>query len=438
MAAMLLSLSPVAERAANAQITITGGQNKGYNAVWSAANTITGSTASIDASNFSGDVCAKISSAISAAVADGFTTGVVIDARGAGTGVCTSSPTTNSNPATILLPAGTITLPSTWTLGNETRLIGLGRNQTTIKPAATFTGSAVIEMGSSSACPSAGCTGVVVSELWVQGASTGTSLTGIENGYSNQFSYVEHVSITNFDDNGLLIEGAIADGINTYLADGSGPYTDLIISSVNATATSCVNLQARTNGIHGLTCTSNGSTLAGIYLDGSGNTIEDVHFEGVVDGILVGSQHTSAENSVINITGLNGSGNLTNDIHVSNAQTSGSPNVKDLTLLGISPYNLTISGGNALKDDLTGIDIPRADNIALYALGESFGGGYTLFGTTPITPGTTSGLPTWGVGTTNVGSETCNTPGSLYSNPSGASGSTVFVCTAAKTWQSLQ
>jgi len=90
-----------------------------------------------------------------------------------------------------------------------------------------------------------------------------------------------------------------------------------------------------------------------------------------------------------------------------------------------------------VKDDLTGIDIPKADNVALYALGETFGGGYTLFGATPVTPGTTAGLPTWGVGVTNVGSETCNTPGALYSNTSGGTGSTIFVCTAALTWQSI-
>jgi hypothetical protein len=438
-ATVLLVLQELVPSTANAQITING-STQGYNAVWSGSATISGSSVSLDASKFSGsDICAKITTALSAAIADGFAAGVVIDARGAATGICANSPTTNTDHATILLPAGTITLPGTWILGNQTRLIGLGRNQTTIVPKSTsFTGSSVIQMGSPSICPNTGCTGVVISELWVQGPMTGIALDGVDNPYAGEFSYLEHVTITNFNNNGLLIEGTVANnGVNTFLADGSGPYADLIISSVNATATSCLNLQAQTRGIHGLTCTSNGLTLAGLYLDGSGNTIEDIHFEGVADSILVGSQHVAAENTVINVTGVGGSGSVNTDVHISNALTGGTANVSDLTLMGISPYGVVKNF--AVQDDLTGINLPKSDNVALYSLGDPFGGGYTLFGTSPTPSTTIPGLPTWGVGTTNLGTtETCNTPGSVYSNSSGTGSlTTVFVCTAALTWQPI-
>jgi hypothetical protein len=450
-----------APQRASAQ-TVTGSQKLGDNAIWTNSTTITGSSAFIDASVFSGtDICAKIANALSSS---SFPAGGVLDARAVLTGslgTCASSPSDllSSPPAaTILLPAGVITLPDTWVLGNQMRIIGEGRGQTTITPSSTFStskGSALLQMGSSSCTTTSPCTGIVISELWVQG-NTGETVPadGIDNPYAGAFSYVEHATVSYFTGNGLLIEGAVASsGSNTYLADGSGPYSDLIISNVStgtsaATAsTTCINLQAQTRGIHGLTCTANGSPTAGSYLDGSNNTIEDVHFEGVITGVLVGSQHVAAGNSVINVSGADGSGPVDYDIQVSsNTQTGGSPNVSDLTLEGISPYGFIKDF--VVLDNLTGVSIPKADNVALYALGNSFGSGYSLFSTTPVTPSSsvpTNGLPTWGVGGTNLGSttETCNTPGALYSNTAGGTGSTVFVCTEATqsggqpTWQPI-
>ncbi len=79
---------------------------------------------------------------------------------------------------------------------------------------------------------------------------------------------------------------------------------------------------------------------------------------------------------------------------------------------------------------------------AMYVLGESIGGGYSRFATTP-SPGISTGsgstvVPTWGVGSTpGVGS--CTTPGALYSNTQGVTGNAVFVCTGVSsfTWKPI-
>ena len=432
---------------------------QGANAVWgynstAAKEEVYGSLSAIDASVFAGsDICAQIANALGSA---NLAPGGVVDARGSlavTSGTCVKSPSeiVTTQQVTILLPAGTIKLPHTWVLGNRTRLIGEGRNLTTIAPTSSFStslGNSLIQMGSSTLCSSAApCTGVVISELWIQGSTSETvPADGVDNSYAGAFSYLEHVTITNFTGNGLLIQGAIA---GSDLADGSGPYVDLIISNVStgvsaATATTtCINLQAQTGGIHGLTCTANAVPTAGIYLDGSNNTIKDVHIEGVIAGILVGSHHAAVANIVESISGVDGSGNVTNDVEISNAQTGGVNNVSDLTLMGISPYGHIVN--YVVLDQLTGISISKTDNVALYALGDGLGSGYTLFSTSPVTPSTTvptNGLPTWGVGTTTLGTtDSCNIPGALYSNTSGSGSlATVFVCTESTgtlSWQPI-
>jgi hypothetical protein len=456
---ILLALYSVGPETAHAQ-TINSAE-QGDNAVWLNSTHIAGSSAFIDASAFTTatDICAKIAAALTTTAS--FPAGGVIDARGAfptGTTrqVCANSPssTLTSQPpaATILLPAGTIILPVPWVLADQTRIIGEGREQTTISTETTsngsknFSGSALIQMGSSSWCPSTGCTGVVVAEMFLEGNGSVLTATvdGIDNAFAGEFSQVESVTVSDFTGNGLLVQGAVASG----LADNSGPYSNLAISNISGdptSTTSCIDLEAQTHGIHGLTCTSNGNPTAGIYLDGSGNTIEDVHFEGVIAGVLVGSQHVAAADSIINISGVDGgnSGPVTYDIQISsNTQSGGAPNVSDLTLIAISPFGTIKS--YVVQDNLTGINIPKTDNVALYALGDPFGSGYTLFSTSPVTPSSsvpTNGLPTWGVGTTNLGTtDSCDTPGALYSNTSGGSGSTVFVCTESTgtlSWQPI-
>ena len=125
--------------------------------------------------------------------------GAVIDARGlpnAGTSMtCTStnpSPwagITSPPPSTILLPATTtsapIVIPSKWTLPPNTHLIGEGDNissstaiSTTIQASPSFSVSTnMIEFGSSSVCPSGGCTGISVEDLTLDGQAQ--SINGI-------------------------------------------------------------------------------------------------------------------------------------------------------------------------------------------------------------------------------------------------------------------
>jgi hypothetical protein len=143
--------------------------------------------------------------------------GAVIDARGlpfttpSTSMTCTTanpSPwagITNPPPSTILLPATTTTapivIPSIWILPPNTHLIGEGDNissstttSTTIQATTNFSTSAsMIQFGSSSICPSGGCTGISVENLTLDGQ--GQSINGISNAFSQDSSYVNHVRL---------------------------------------------------------------------------------------------------------------------------------------------------------------------------------------------------------------------------------------------------
>src|SRR5262249_23207213 len=153
-----------------------------------------------------------------------------IDARGVSTpSTYTNSPwnsfSTNPPPATILLPRGPITIPSTWVMPDRTRIIGAGKTQTSIQAAAAFSGSTpMIQMGNSTFCGTAGCTGISVSDLQLSTATSPTTfnINGILNQNSREQSFVSGVAFH-------FIAGTNLD-VETSGANGSGPYSDLVVS----------------------------------------------------------------------------------------------------------------------------------------------------------------------------------------------------------------
>jgi hypothetical protein len=188
--------------------------------------------------------------------------GGVIDARGLPFTMPTTSMTctsatpspwagiTSPPPSTILLPATTasapIVIPSTWTLPSNTHLIGEGDNisssttiSTTIQAGPSFSASTnTIEFGSSSVCPSGGCTGISVENLTLDGQ--GQSINGISNALSQDSSYVNHVRLYQILGTGLSVSGN---------ASNSGPYSNITFDTgANFSAAGpCVN----TNGLSG-------------------------------------------------------------------------------------------------------------------------------------------------------------------------------------------
>ena len=215
-----------------------------------------------------------------------------------------------------------------------------------------------------------------------------------------------------------------------------------------------------TRGIHGLTCTRKGSGThggtgpAGIFLNSPNNTLEDIHFEGFIDGIRVGSQvpnsgqtiDTSA-NVLINVNGGTSSlDTMTNVVRVcapSGTGACGNSNniVGDLTMEAISATrscSTNCNMTNVIEDDLTSTNIPFLNQIetsvAEYVLGESVFGGYSKYATSPVT-----GIATWGVGAAKPTSS-CQS-GSLFSNTSGVAGGpggnyTLWVCKTG-VWKSI-
>jgi hypothetical protein len=165
-----------------------GGQ--GQNAVCSSTSVCSmssdavGTTAFVDASMFATSADTFCSAIYKILAPPGYSA-TVIDARGlpGTTGVsmtCASGTTPWNNgstyvnkPSTILLPAGTITVPTPWVLPANTKLIGIatsGNNSlldTTIQ-AASLSSGAVVQFGDSH-CPSSGCQGISVEHLSISG-----------------------------------------------------------------------------------------------------------------------------------------------------------------------------------------------------------------------------------------------------------------------------
>lgn len=466
-------------------------QTAGNKAVYGPSG-VTFSTAYIDASAVtqSSDVCLTLSSILSGTAFNN-TNGAVIDARGIGAGTtqpCTVNPWGTipsggwNTPATILLPSGTITVSKTWIIPNFSRIVGEGPGVTTLAAASTFAAgvdgvNAMVEMGSlysascagtycfcggpSSAKP-ADCVGVQVKDLSLDGSNYAgaSTLIGIENQASQELSIVDHVTFndapTSAQTHGMLgldVFANISGNSNfpcsissaSCSSNNSGPYSNLIFTAgTNAGAgTQCaaVTGEAGVRGIHGFTCTSSKSTppSAGITLDASSTSLEDIFVNGFGDGIQVGSKGLATQADVLlNVTG---GATLTNLIHIESIDSAaaGSSNCPPSTgstedVCDLSVLHATSSAGNTILDDITHSTLANSGDatVGMYILGEELGtaasGQYSRFSTSPT-------YPSWSVGNSSPGGNSCTSGGSLYSNTTATSTTgTLFACVGT-TWQ---
>jgi hypothetical protein len=393
--------------------------------------------------------------------------GVVVDARAINPGTiqyCSvnwANTVSTSFATTILLPSGTIATATTWILPSYTHVIGEGPGLTVVEACNTnisvcsgaFTGSEMIDMGSTSVCILNDCNDVTVERLSLDGNGvSGLNINGIVNQYSQELSSVRDVGFSDFaggfgssTGTGLIIKGV--------LAQNSGPYSDLTMTNVGT----CVALEPgpfpsvsgsfsppQTRGIHGINCVAASSTTsAGIYVDTCNNTIEDVALSGFPDGILLGSLSTAYNNVLMNISGSAGS----HLVHLSNATgqlscpvppaaagyySSSASNVSDVTILGVSKSG----SSTTIQDDLTNTALSDP-HVGMYVVGGAFFHSGT---TTDYSRFTTSqSLPTWRIGSGSPTGVTCAT-GSLYSQTTGGSSppSTIWECEASSNWVPVQ
>jgi hypothetical protein len=421
--------------------TSSEAQAPGNNAVFNSSASCVGgspcaaSTAFIDVSVLlaqGGDICDTIFGLFTGRT--GYppypASGAVIDARGMPPSALAcqhGSPWAESSsvnlPSTILLPAGTIVMNTPWVLPNNTRLIGEGGNissGTTIQAPTGFSG-AMIQMGAASVCPSSVCTGMAIEHLVLDGQ--GQNINGIVNQFSEDLSYVDHVSFYRVLGTGLTVAGS---------ASYSGPYTNITFNTAGActptVSTKCIALEVpSTKGVRGLTCTSKPAGAAyGVLLDGSNNSIKDVSVDGFTDGILIGNNFNLASAILENIQSPGAVG-VADLIHICGNDYSSDHCVRtvhtvtDLAILGAS---CSVCTTTSVKDDTTNTALsPTTDpQVAMYILGEPATGGV---GNSRFT--TSTSIPTWAVGSfTGTPTSPC-APGSLLSNTSG-SGTALYVC----------
>lgn len=405
----------------------------GNNAVYPfSGSTVTFSDAFVDASVFDqghGDVCADIFKALSSVTTGTAATMVVIDARGIqpGTNICASSPFLGIPqpsqlllPSIILLPAGLISIQTPWVLPDRTRIIGQGAdptlsgtNGTILQAASNFPTSAyMVVFGSTSLCSMAGgtCNGIGVESLTLDG---NTVAAGIQNAEAQERGYVNHVSLRNFVGTGLDVETVRGQGQN------SGPYSNItFLTSSNSANCVTINGIEGTRGIHNINCVGGGGP-AGIYLEAGGNTLEDISLSNFEDGIRIGDTRAAGGNVLLNITGAS---SLQNVVHISHNNT-----VNGLSILQVYGNGATHA---AIQDDQiptsSGSTLITDNQVAIYAIGESMGGGYSRF-TTAIH---SAHVPIWLVGR-GAASGTCTSnleTGTLYSDMASSDPYSLYLC----------
>jgi hypothetical protein len=406
----------------------------GYNAVYNSSGTPSASPAFIDASQVSQgtDICATLLNILTNQ-ATTFMSGMVIDARGiisATPMVCAASPWNGNvtTPSTILLPAGTIVIPNTWTLPSNTKLIGQGYGTTggTVIQACTNskigcpptgfpTGNPMIVLGIQNCSPGIICaSGISVENLMLNGSTL--NINGIQNATAES-SYIDHVTLFQIMETGLVVS-----------APTSGPYTNITFDSGSSalSSTVCVNINGAngTLGVRGLTCIAGTNANVAVYLDSSNSSIEDLRIAGFNTGILVGSQAAAHSDVLLNIFGDTlPPRNIQAPVNVISI-TNNPTNVSDLSIMGVN--NVGGSNTNTIQDALTGPTLPDS-YVAMYVLGESANGGYSRYTTSP-------NAATWASGTSATPTGGCNaqTAGSLYSNTSGG-GTALWVCPVGAT-----
>jgi hypothetical protein len=468
----------------------------GQKAVFNSSQ-VTGSAVWVDASAWwTGgvpDLCAYIKTNIlksAYGTTGNYPNGTVIDARGLAYGL---SSTTSAQigcsvdpfgalqgpppSTTILLPSGNIQAEFTWHIPNNTRIVG-DEQQTVIIAQSNFSGSYIIEMGGPNAsgydlCPTNGyCNSVGIEHLVLSGNGLLT-VGGIDNQNSQGGSYVNDVVLQNFAMTGLSIgAGAV----------NSGPYSNIVYYASTCTQNSCptpscIDLEAQTQGVHGVTCLGNNGTDvinqgAAIIVNASNNSIEDVHVESYWDGIQVGPSPPQNSPVVANVlisnvtggtTGNNTGGATTNTVHLCGASATqwdstdfGScPNhgtLKDIIVLNAmndevatqyTPFTIrTTVTDDVSKNAIVGCQAskhagcPTPISTAVYVLGEADGGpatAYSKFSSSPATPNGnysfkgSSYVPTWGAGTL-APNALCSPIGAVYSQTH-VSGKSVYVCT---------
>jgi hypothetical protein len=418
-------------------------QSQGNNAVYyqsgSSGTCCKGSGAFIDASMFKAqatDICGVIYYIFTHSYPS---SGAVVDARGLNSSTTTMTCAVGTTPwnngssfvnvsSTVLLPAGTIVIHSTWVLPANTHLIGVGDGPsgTIVQVASGTSLTTMIQFGSSSACsPSGVCTGISVESLTLDGQAQ--SVDGIINQFAQDNSYVSHVFIYQILGTGLLVSSA---GGGSSAAN-SGPYSDISFdtggySGISSTVCAQIIGLSGTLGIHGLNCTSETNDApAAVLLDSSNNSIEDVRIVGFYDGIRVGANGNAQSNVLLNIIGdttATGSPTPIIVVHITSSNT-----VTDLSVMGANNAGGS-SGTITIADDLTGAQLVDTA-VGVYALGKKSNGGYSRFTTSPS-------AATWGVGSVAPGSS-CS-PGSLYSNTSGSPKALYACLVGTSQWSAIK
>jgi hypothetical protein len=346
----------------------------------------------------------------------------------------------NGDGMTLLLPAQTINISTPWSIPQDVEIIGSATTdvtqseatQTVIAATGAWTaGTAMIQINTTPCCHFIWSPDIKIDNLVLDGK--GQNIIGISDTTAGPGVRVNHVGLFRLAGTGLYISGAT----------DSGPYTDITFDVGNTTTnagTTCAQIinSGGTKGIHGLRCISyDTNAAAGLRIDSSDNTIENVVVQGFQDGVLIGSQGAAQNNHLSNIVDSTSPTQYHSSVHITNTNP-----VTDLTIVGVNNECMpnTSCKQVTIQDDVTSSTISDTV-VGTYFLGNEnvTTAGYSRFSST-VSVSSGPNVPTWLIGTVAPTNASCSSVGTLYSNTIG-SGAGLWVCantTSGLVWTAIK
>jgi hypothetical protein len=324
--------------------------------------------------------------------------------KGSGTG-WTSSPPNILVGSLFFSQNGSVTVQSTISnIDTNNQILTLSVPASTTLPASsTYTITpAMVQFAPTQSGPIS--FGISIANLQISCGSLANGLA-IQNWWAQELSYVQDINVS--DCVGLALD------VETSGAMNSGPYSNVAVGQPGGTGhptptagTLCAELLSTGDlrGIHGITCTSNGTPKTGIDISTPATTLEDVHLEGYGIGVEIAA-HPSASNrvnglTVINVNGGTGSGAMTTLVDIFS-----DPNFQGSTEVNIFGLSVPPSSGvtNLLIDNIMGTTVATSTEISLssYILGrvQNAGGNRLRLTSSPNAPNiipTINGWPATG------------------------------------------
>ena len=262
---------------------------------------------------------------------------------------------------TVLLPPGTYMVSAPITLPSGVVLGGSGRTSTILRAMTTFSGSALVIMGTSL------CFGTRVANMTVD--CNGYAAKGITSSWLNEQSGLEHVTVQGFSTVGVdwstgNCQNFTVISVEIYGTNASGIIGMRFGSGVGlARVRDCTAIPVGATGV-----AAPASSIGLQFIGGAGSAVQGIHVEGCITGIDIDG---ASGISVSNVSGIGGTGIVTNIVQLENIEQD------CITLFSLFNGGATYTLNDLMDNGATAV----TSDVGLYARGSGAKASQTVWNT---------------------------------------------------------